>query len=240
MCVNKFLPAAVLFVAIAAGAWPKEAAESTTTTAAKEAPTKKSPPKEPVVIIEEAATKNAQAKEPVAIVRQTVIKVLRVIADPAYQDSSQKKKMREKIRSMLLEIVDMKAVSVLTLANYRSKFSNEQFEKCSELFSRLLFSTYITHLEKYSDEKVLITGAESLSDTRIVVKTNTVSSTKQIPIDFSFTREDKKWMLYDVHIEGVGLVRNYRSQFREILLNKSADQFIERLRSKVDENENKL
>ena len=148
--------------------------------------------------------------------------------------------MREKIRSMLLETVDIKTVSVLTLANYRSKFSNEQFEKFSELFSRLLFSTYITHLEKYSDEKVLITGTESLSDTRIVVKTNTVSSTKQIPIEFSFLKEGQKWLLYDVHIEGVSLVRNYRSQFREILLNKSADQFLERLRSKVDENENKL
>jgi len=240
MCVNKFLPAAVLFVAIAAGAWPKEATESTTTTAAKGTPTKKSPPKGPVVIIEEAAKKNAQAKEPVAIVERTVIQVLKVIADPAYQDSSQKKKMREKIRSMLLETVDIKTVSVLTLANYRSKFSNEQFEKFSELFSRLLFSTYITHLEKYSDEKVLITGTESLSDTRIVVKTNTVSSTKQIPIEFSFLKEGQKWLLYDVHIEGVSLVRNYRSQFREILLNKSADQFLERLRSKVDENENKL
>jgi phospholipid transport system substrate-binding protein len=67
-----------------------------------------------------------------------------------------------------------------------------------------------------------------------------VSSTKQMPIDFSFLKQDEKWLLYDVRVEGVSLVKNYRTQFREILLNKSADQFIERVRDKVNENENKL
>jgi phospholipid transport system substrate-binding protein len=240
MSTIRIVSVIALVTAFAAGVPSKEATDSATTTTAKKAPPRKAPPREPVVVVEEEAKKNVRAKESVEIVRQTVVKVLRILGDPSYQDSSQKKKMREQIRSILLGIVDRNDVSMLTLANYRSKFSNEQFETFSKLFSRLIFSTYIAHLETYSDEKVHIVGAETPSDSRVLVKTKTVSSTKQMPIDFSFLKQDEKWLLYDVRVEGVSLVKNYRTQFREILLNKSADQFIERVRDKVNENENKL
>ena len=151
MSFIRIVSVVALMTALAAGGWSREAKDSTTTSPAKTATPRKAPPREPVVTVAEDAKKNAQAKEPVEIVRQTVVKVLRILGDPAYQDSSQKKKMREEIRSILLGIVDMKSVSTLTLANYRNKFSDAQFETFSVLFSRLLFSTYIAHLETYSD-----------------------------------------------------------------------------------------
>jgi phospholipid transport system substrate-binding protein len=235
MRIIKSALAIALVVIFVTNAMPKEAADTSTATAAKSAPAK-----EPVVIVESAATKDAQTSGPVAIVQQTVVKVLRVLADPKYKDPSERRKLRDKIRSILLDVVDMKNISLLTLANYRSKFSDEQFETFTKLFSQLLFSTYIIHLETYSDEKVVITGIEKTSASRARVKTKTVSSTKEIPIEFGFAKADQKWTLYDVYIEGVSLVKNYRSQFREILLNKSSAQFLERLREKVKENENKL
>jgi phospholipid transport system substrate-binding protein len=133
----------------------------------------------------------------------------------------------------------METVGQLTLANFKRKFNDEQYEKFLALFEHLLFSTYITHLEKYSGEKVVVKQAEKVTDGRIDVKTDTVTDTRKIPVDFSFIRKDDRWQLYDVHIEGISLVKNYRSQFREILINRSPDAFLERLEKKVEENDKK-
>jgi phospholipid transport system substrate-binding protein len=148
--------------------------------------------------------------------------------------------MREKVRRAILVVVDMRTVSMLTLSNYRRKFSEKQFEQFMERFSHLLFVTYITHLEKHSNEKVEVVGTEDLSETRMRVKTKTITTNKEIPIDFSFLKQEDRWLLYDVHVEGVSLVKNYRSQFREILLNRSVGEFLERLKEKVEENEKDL
>ena len=133
----------------------------------------------------------------------------------------------------------MDTVGQLTLANFKRKFSDEQYKRFVKLFEDLLFSTYITHLEKYSGEEVVVKGTEKLTDSRIDVKTDTVTDTRKIPVDFSFIRKDDRWQLYDVHIEGISLIKNYRSQFRELLINRSADEFIDRLEKKVEENDKK-
>jgi phospholipid transport system substrate-binding protein len=189
----------------------------------------------------QAETKPAPAKEPAQIVTETVDQVIAILKDPQYKDPALKLKMREKVRKTILERVDIKTVSILTLSNYANQFSPKQFEAFTDLFSQLLFTTYIKHLETYTDEKVVILGTEKPSATKAVVRTKTVTDTRDIPVDFSFTKmENGRWMLYDMHIEGVSLVKNYRSQFREILVKRSADQFLEQLRQKVKDNEKVL
>lgn len=186
------------------------------------------------------AAKETKIKTPHEIVDQTVAKVLKILGDPEYKKASEKPKMREKVRVVILQQVDMKTVSALTLANYRKKFSEDQLTKFSASFSRLLFSAYITHLEKYTDEKVVIVESKKLSDTRELVRTKTVTATKEIPVDYSFLKQGKKWMLYDVRVEGVSLIKNYRTQFRELLLKCSAEEFLVRLEKKVKQNEANL
>jgi len=179
-------------------------------------------------------------KEPARIVDETVTKVIGLLEDPVYKSPSERAKRREKIRLIMLDAVDMDTLTALTLANFKGKFSPAQLEKFQDLFSRLIFSTYITHLESYSGEKVVVIGAENQTASRVRVRTKTVTDTKEIPVEFSFTIIGDEWKLYDVYIEGVSLVKNYRSQFREILVNRSAEQFLERLRQKVEENEKEL
>jgi len=181
-----------------------------------------------------------KAMAPEEIVNDTVAKVRKVLQDPQYNDPAKKKAMREKVRSIILAVVDMKSVATLTLANYRERFSNEQFDTFRDLLSRLLFSTYISHVEKHSADQVNVLGTEKLSESRMRVRTRTVTADKEIPIDFSFAKLGKGWRLYDIHVEGVSLLNNYRSQFREILLRKSPDELLEQLREKVKENEGGL
>jgi phospholipid transport system substrate-binding protein len=188
----------------------------------------------------EESTSGTTAKAPEQIVNETVAKVQKVLQDPGYNDPAKKKMMREKVRAIILSVGDMKSVCILTLADYRKKFSDEQFEKFKDLFSRLLFTTYISHLEKNPYGKVIIQRTEKPSETRLRVKTKTVTDAGETPVDFSFVKLGKNWMLYDIHIEGVSMLGNYRTQFREILMKKSPDQFLEQLRGKVKENEENL
>jgi len=211
----RFLSAILIVLVMPLGAWAEESSASSATAAAKD----------PVI------------KQPREIVDDTVAKVFSILRDPVYKDPAKKLAMREKTRSILLRVVDMNAICALTLANYRKKFSEEQFAKFSDTFSRLLFSTYITHLEKYSNEKVVILETKNLSDSRVQVRTKTVTDTKEMPVDFSFNKQNERWLLYDVNVEGVSLVVNYRSQFREVLLNQTPEQLLQRLEQKVEENE---
>ena len=186
---------------------------------------------------EGATSKPETAKTPVQIVDETVAKVLKIFGDPEYKKPERKPQMRAVVRSTILEQVDMDTVAALTLSTFHKKFTDAQLKKFHALFSQLLFATYIKHLEKYTDEKVVIVDSKNLSDSRVQVFTKTITDTAEIPVDFSFVRLKERWMLYDVHIEGVSLIRNYRTQFREILVNRSVDEFLVRLDKKVKENE---
>ena len=187
-----------------------------------------------------SAPADAVPKAPADVVNETTEKVLKVLEDPGYKDAQKRKDLREQIRSILLSVADMERISVLTLANYKSKFSDEQFKQFTETFSRLLFATYISNIEKYNGEKVLILETKEVGEARVMVKTKVTSDVKDIPIDYSLAQEEGQWKVYDIYVEGVSLVKNYRPQFREILLNKSAADFLARIEKKVKENEEKL
>jgi phospholipid transport system substrate-binding protein len=126
---------------------------------------------------------------------------------------------------------------VLTLANYRSKFSDEQFSRFKEEFSTLLFKTYIANLEKYTSENVVILKTERITAAKVTVVTKIKSDDKEIPVDFGMAQKESGWVLYDVKVEGISMVQNYREQFRELLGNRTPDKFLERLKEKREKGE---
>ena len=199
------------------------------------------PPAKP----EETAPNEKEPKKPEEVVDEAVQKVLAMLADPQYKAESQKAERRDKIRNILLSVVDMPTIGALTLARYKKDFSKEQFDEFLDLFSRLLFSTYISHLEKYSGEKVVTLrvrdmGSRSSRVQRVEVQTEAVSDTKKIPINYRMITKGGQWKFYDVYVEGVSLVLNYRTQFGEILRTKSAADLLKRMAEKVQENEKNL
>ncbi|MBN1516407.1 ABC transporter substrate-binding protein [Candidatus Sumerlaeota bacterium] len=170
------------------------------------------------------------------VVEQTIDKVLKVIAEPDFKTEGAAGEKHNQVLAILLDIVDMDRIGALTLAQHRRDFNDEQFKEFTELLSQLLFRTYIAHLEKYSNEKVVIDKAEEQENGRAKVATKTVSGDAEIPVEFSlFKNEDGEWKLYDVTIEGVSLIKNFRSQFKSMLMNKKPEQFIQELRQKVQE-----
>jgi phospholipid transport system substrate-binding protein len=174
-----------------------------------------------------AASAGANGPSAHDTVADTIDKVRKILADPAYKDSARQPALREQIRQTVLKGVDMDRIGTLTLAQYRKKFDDAQFRRFCDLFSRLVFTTYISHMEKYNGEKVIVLNTEKLAEDRVMVHSKTLVETGEVPVDYSLVHVEGVWKLYDVHIEGVSLVKNYQSQFGEILVNKKPDQLNE-------------
>jgi phospholipid transport system substrate-binding protein len=187
---------------------------------------------------EKAAAKvEAQTDGARLVIDGAIQKVLALLKDESLKAPEKADGRRQKIRTILLEVVDMDVVGALTLANYRAKFSDEQFTRFKEEFSTLLFKTYIANLEKYSGEEVVVLKTEKITATKVTVITKIKSSDKEIPVDFGMAQKGSSWVLYDVKIEGISMVQNYREQFRELLGNQTPDKFLQRLKDKREKGE---
>jgi phospholipid transport system substrate-binding protein len=170
-------------------------------------------------------------------VRTSVDKVLTILRDPAYKEESTREVQRQKLRTLTEILFDYDEISRRALGRNRKAFTPEQMDEFSDLFTRLLEKTYLNKIQKYSDEKVIYGKATMLSENKAEVKTNVVTASKQIPINYRVIYKHGEWRCYDVLIEGVSLVRNYRSQFNKILQKKSPEGLLQQLREKVNKEE---
>jgi phospholipid transport system substrate-binding protein len=113
--------------------------------------------------------------------------------------------------------------------------SAEQQTEFVKLFKQLLQGVYADRLLAYSDQKVLFEKETMLKKGSAEVQSYLQTSDgKKIPLFYRLTDKSGSWKVYDVIIEGVSMVKNYRTQFREILAKDSPDKLIEILRDKVN------
>lgn len=172
------------------------------------------------------------------LMESTIDKVISILDDPELKGDPHREERRAKLRSTLLATTDVHRVSLLALGRQRTKLSEAQIDEFSEVFSNLVFVTYIANLEKYTDEKIRILSVEILPKSKAYAATVFITSDKEIPADFSFFKDEHgKWKVYDIKVEGVSMISNYRSQFSELLLKHTPDELISHLKKKVKENE---
>jgi len=175
----------------------------------------------------------AFAGVPLETVKVHVDKVLDVLRDPALKPESAKKLKKERIRAIAEKMFDFTELSKRTLAQNWSKFTPEQQKEFITLYKSLLEDAYADKIIAYTEEKILFTKEVPLTEKTAEVQSTVIRKTEEIPIYYRVILKDGVWMIYDVVIEGVSLINNYRSQFREILVNKPPESLLETLRKKV-------
>lgn len=166
-------------------------------------------------------------------VKGNVDKVLDVLRDPSLKSESSKQIKKNKIRAIGDNMFDFTELSKRTLAVNWSKFTPEQQKEFISLYKDLLADTYADKIVAYTDEKIVFTKEVPLTEKTIEVQSTVIRKTQEIPIYYRVITENGSWLVYDVVIEGVSLVNNYRTQFREILSNKPPTSLIETLKKKV-------
>lgn len=176
----------------------------------------------------------AQATAPLEQVKGTVEGILALMRDEALTDPLKKVERRAMIMAMIDARFNFQEMSRRSLAKAWRALSNEEKELFVKLFSELLKNNYIGRIESYSDE-IMEYAREVINQnkkTRAKVYTNILRNGSEIPINYVMMKKGDEWFVYDVDIEGVSLVRNYRSEFRRILSKEKFAGLIKRLQEK--------
>jgi len=177
----------------------------------------------------------AYAGVPLNTVRANVNKVLEVLRDPALKAESAKEAKKERLRPIYDAMFDQVELSRRTLAINWNKLNTAQRQEFVQLYRQVLEKAYIDKILTYTDEKIVFDKESKVSENLSQVPTRVVTSSKQIPITYRMILKDGTWKVYDVVVENVSLVQNYRTQFSDILAKNSPEQMLADLRKKVKE-----
>jgi phospholipid transport system substrate-binding protein len=177
----------------------------------------------------------ALAGGPTEELRESVDAVIDVLKDKELKKPENTKKRRAGIRKIVNGRFDFEEMAKRSLALHWQKRTPEEKKEFVPLYSDLLERTYIDKIEKYQDEKVLYVG-ELAEGEHATVKTKIITGKDvEIPISYKLFKKADGWKVYDVIIEGVSLVQNYRTQFNSIIRSDSYQELVKRLRDKVGE-----
>jgi phospholipid transport system substrate-binding protein len=175
------------------------------------------------------------AGAPLDTVQVNVNKVLEVLRDQALKAESAKETKKEKLRLIYDRMFDDVELSRRTLARNWNTLNTPQRQEFVLLFRQVLEKAYVDKILSYTDEKIVFDKESTLSQNQSEVPTRIVTSSKTIPISYRMLMKDGVWKVYDVIIENVSLVQNYRTQFNDILAKGTPEQLLETLRKKVKE-----
>ncbi|MGA2782327.1 MAG: ABC transporter substrate-binding protein [Smithella sp.] len=170
---------------------------------------------------------------PMTTVESTVNRVLDVLRDAKLKSPAAKEKKKEKLRIIYKDMFDEIEFSKRTLTRNWNKFNPAQRVEFVNLFEQVLEKSYADKVLDYTNEKVEFYKENMLSDTQAEIQTKIVTASKEIPIFYRMILKDGKWKVYDVVVENVSLVQNYRTQFNDILVKDTPEQLLEILRKKV-------
>lgn len=175
----------------------------------------------------------AYAGPPLDTVQLNANKGFEVLRDPKLKGDSAKEVKKEKLRLIYNQLFDDVELSKRTLAKNWNSLNVAQRQEFVKLFRQVLEKAYIDKILAYTDEKMVYERENMLSETQAEVQTKIVTASKEIPISYRLLLKDGAWKVYDVVIENVSLVLNYRTQFNDILVKNTPEQLLEILRKKV-------
>jgi phospholipid transport system substrate-binding protein len=179
----------------------------------------------------------AWAGVPTDQLRGRIDRVLRVLEDPTLKQDGRAADRRAAIRTIAQEIFDFRELSQRALARHWQARTAAERDEFVRLFADLLERSYIGKIEMFSGgDRIQYTGEALDGDQLAVVRTRIVTKNgTEIPVDYRLHQVADRWLVYDVAIEGVSLVANYRAQFNKIIQRSSFQQLIAQLAAKKDE-----
>ncbi len=169
------------------------------------------------------------ASSPSEVVRQGIHEVLAVVKDASLEQAAK----RNKMRTLIAGHFDFDTMSRSILARNWKKASREERARFAALLQTLLENTYMTAIESYTSEKVVFGKARTKGKRAVVPVSIILKTGVAAPLRFKLRNRHGSWRVYDVVIEGVSLVNNFRSTFRSIVKREGIAGLLQRLEKKV-------
>jgi len=161
-------------------------------------------------------TKPVFAASPTDELRPTLDGIIEIITNAAYDGAENKALRREKVMAIAKRGFDFATMSKLVLGKTYRKLDEQQRKHFEELFTKLLENAYIGKLESYTNQVTLYEG-EQIKGKKAEVRTQVENKGVTLPVSYIMLQNDSGWQVYDIKIEGVRLLRNYKAQFKSIL-----------------------
>ncbi len=181
-----------------------------------------------------AAENPADAK---TTLETAVNQILTCIKNPDFANPSTRDALRQQIEAEVYKVFDFGEFSSRTVGPRWRTFNASEKKRFSDSFANLLFNTYLNKITGYNGEQVTYGNTMASPDGKLVeVRTSiTLKNGKKTPVYYRMLYKDGHWRVYDVIIENISLVKNYRTQFQDILNSATPDQLIARVEAKARE-----
>jgi len=178
---------------------------------------------------------SAWAGIPTDQLKGAIDRVVKTLEDPTYKGEGKAMDRRRAVRKIADDIFDFNEISRRALARHWQTLSEKQREEFVGLFADLLERSYISKIELYGGEKIQYTNERLDGDTATVATRIITKNGTDVPVDYRMHKKGDRWLVYDVNIEGVSLVSNYRTQFNKIIQTASYNDLVQKLKTKQDE-----
>lgn len=175
----------------------------------------------------------ALAAGPMEAVKGSIDDALRILADKELKGQDKSKERRQKLEAVVSSRFSYEEMSRRALGAQWTKLSEAERQEFVDLFRGLLINSYADRVESYSGEPIHYVG-ERVEKEYGEVRTKVMLGQAEVPLDYRLINRAGDWRVYDVVIDGISLVSNYRGQFSKILKNGSYQDLVEQLRKKSD------
>ncbi len=181
------------------------------------------------------APTRAWAGAPTDRLKAEIDRVLEVLEDPELKKPGKVRERRAAVRRIADGIFDFGETAKRSLARHWAARTPAEREEFVRLFADLLERSYLSRIELYGGERISYLG-ETLDGDQAMVHTKLVTKGgSEIPVDYRMLRRGDRWLVYDVVIEGISLIANYRAQFNKIITTSSYQELVRRMKTKQDE-----
>ena len=169
-------------------------------------------------------------------IKKTVDDVIHIVSDKELKKKSNEQRRRAAIKRSIATIFDSQEMAKRSLGKHWNQRTPAERKQFVDLFATLLENSYAGKIESYNNEKIVYTK-ETLDGEYAEVKSKVITPKQdEYTLDYRLMKKDNgTWMVYDVVIEGVSLVSNYRTQFNKIISTNGYPELVKKLQAKSNE-----
>lgn len=187
------------------------------------------------LLVAPVAAREADAGAPTDQLRLQVDRVLKLLEDPALQAPDKARERRGAVRKVADEIFDFGETARRALGRHWAARTPEEREEFVRLFGDLLERSYISKIELYGGEKIQYISDRIDGETALVQSKLLTKNGSEVPIEYRMLKKAERWLVYDVVIEGVSLVANYRTQFNKIIQTSSFQELVKKMKTRQEQ-----
>jgi phospholipid transport system substrate-binding protein len=183
-----------------------------------------------IATLPHGAGARAWAASPTEELRQYTDRVVGILQSPGLSPAAR----RTAVRDLALEVFDVAESAQRALGPHWQRRTPAEREEFVKLFRDLLEQTYVSRIDEYGGERVRYVGEQTDGDSAIVRARIVTRNGTEVPVESRMLHKGDRWLIYDVVVENVSLIANYRSQFDRIIRSSSYEELVKRLKVRLE------